>query len=191
MSFLDDFNRSDESLETDANWTLVDGAANAAGVVSNALDCNSTQSVGSYHCPDQSSANHYTQAAFNSTFFGAGPMLTIRATDGNNFIGFRHQNGAWEIYKRVSGSFSLLGSFSATLTPGDVGYFEADSSDNITGKVNGTVRVGPTSESFNNTETRQGLTPRGQTVSNWIDDFEAGALGGGATANPWYYYAQY
>ena len=178
MPFTDNFNRADENLEADANWTLVDGAAGGLKIVSNVLKVDTTQSTGSYHCPDQSTTDHYTQCVFNSS---AESFLLIRADSGSNFIGLRHTSGAWQAYKRVSGGFTLLGSYTATLTGGDVGYIEADSGDNITAKVNGIVRVGPLSETYNNTITRQGLSPRNSVIANWIGDFEAGALSAAIT----------
>ena len=175
MPFTDDFNRANEDLEVSANWTLVDGVAGGAKVTSNVLEVASTQSVGSYHCPDQGTPDHYAQAAFNSAGFS---FIGIRLTDGNNFLGLRYNSatGRWEMYKRVGGSLTQLGLFAPSLTPGDIGYIEADSSDNITVKVNGTVRIGPILETFNNTETRQGVIPRSILQSNWLDDFEAGSL---------------
>jgi hypothetical protein len=183
MAFTDDFNRSDENLEASASWTLIDGPAGGARVVSNVLKINTTNSVCSYSCPDQGSADHYTQAVWNTLAYG---FTSIRLTDGNNFIGVRHEGTDWQVYKRDTGSFSLIGSYTVGLTGGDIAYLEGNGND-ITLKVNGTTRVGPTSETFNNTETTQGVCPRSVVVTNWIDDFEAGALAaGGATgkSNP-------
>ena len=174
MAFTDNFNRSAEDLEASANWTRVDGSAGAARVnASNQLRC---VSEAAYQCPDQSSANHYTQAALE-TEGDAFPIAT-RVTDKDNYIAARvRSTNVMELYKKASGSFSLLGSYGSGISAGDTLYLESDSSDNHTVKHNGTTRIGPVSDAFNNTETRQGLIPRAASYDPWIDDFEAGALG--------------
>ena len=191
MSFTDDFTgTSGDYLESRTGWTLVDGAAGAAQInASNQLKNTSTQSVGSYACTDQGSSDHYTQVDSYDT--GNAFPAAVRMTDGNNGIIARYGTFQWQLFKRVSGSFTSLGTYTVSHTPGDTLYLEADSSDNITVKINGTARIGPVSETFNNTETQQGLYPRSSTADPWIDNFEAGALAVGGVANPWYYYAQH
>ena len=181
MAFTDSFTGTEnQNLEDRSGWTNVDAPTGGARInASNALKNNSTQSVSSYKCTDQGSADHYTQAKFLAATTGCFGVA-VRLTNGNNFIAGRYESGAWQVFKRNAGTFTTLGSNSTTLTSGDVGYLEA-SGNSITFKVNGTTRVGPVTDSFNNTETGQGLIPRGSTNTSWIDDFEAGALGGGPT----------
>lgn len=171
--FTDDFNRADEDLEDSADWTQIDTNAGAATIVSNVLTSTQTGGVQSYLCPDQGSADHYSQGVIKT---GGGTFpCCVRMTNGNNFIGARHTGGDWELFKRVSGSFTLLGDFTASLVSGDILRVDADGND-ITVKINATLRIGPITETFNNTETRQGLSPRSTVTSDWMDDFEADSL---------------
>jgi hypothetical protein len=178
-SFTDAFTRADENLETSANWTRVDGAAGACAVRSNQLAFLSTTDS-AYQCPDQSSANHYTQAVMLSTtvdlfFF----ECCARLTDKDNFIGARRTNANladdYDLYKRDTGSFTSLGSWAGPYAANDVMKIEADG-NTIEMFVNGTSRVGPVTESFNNTETRQGIVARSKTQNPAMDDFEAGVI---------------
>jgi len=182
MAFTDDFNRTNEDLEDSADWDLVDGAAGAARVFGNVVICDTGQSSGSYRCPDQASANHYAQAAIRNS--GNAFPVVCRMTDGSNGFGLRHEGTHWQLYKQDTGSFTQLGSnYTAALVAGDIGRIECDGND-ITVKINGTTRIGPITDSFNNTETRQGVWPRSNTISDWFDDFEAGTLTVGDTAAP-------
>jgi hypothetical protein len=180
MAFLDDFTGSDLApLEGRPGWTLVDGEASGANINAvNSLRANSNQTVGSYKCTSQGSADHYTQASQLSNV--AAFSVAVRLTNGNNFIAARSFSGVWEIYKRVSGTLTLIGSFTQALVSGDVVRLTAVG-NTITLKVNGTQVISAT-ESFNNTEVGQGLIPRGGSTTAWIDNFEAGAVSVAATA---------
>lgn len=176
MTFTDDFNRPNEGLEASANWTRVDGAANAAAIQSNEVYQFSTTNS-AYQCPDQATPDHYTQVVSRD----ATPVATngfyccTRVTDSNNFFGVRHNNTAYQLYKRNAGSFTLIGSYTVGHSDGDIVRLESDSSDVHTFKLNGTTRVTSSTDTFNNTETRQGLVVRTNS-GRWFDDFEAGAL---------------
>ena len=173
MAFTDDFNRANEDLETSANWTRVDGVAGALKVISNQCGEGSGGDA-AYLCPDQSDADHYTQAVLNGASGPASSFpVCVRVTDKDNWIGVRYSTGGMELYKRVAGTFTSLDTSTHTHSAGDVWYLEA-SGNNIVGKLNGTTVVSAT-ETDHNTVTRQGIINRG--VENpLVDDFEAGAL---------------
>jgi len=175
MAFTDDFNRADEDLEADAGWTLVGGTAGDAAIVSNVVKCVATASTaGAYQCTDQGAGGKYSQAVIKVT--GSEPFpVCLRLTDGSNFIGVRAQGGAWQCYKRNAGSFTLEGSYSATIAVDDIVYIEEDGSDNFDVKINGISRI-KFSESFNSSETRQGCASRSGPYTAWFDDFEASLL---------------
>jgi len=180
--FTDSFTRSAENLSVSSNWTLVDGLATAAQVdTSNRVKFGS--GTGSHQCPDQGSSAHYTQVeriatTVNRAYF----ECCVRLTDSNNFIGARYEASKWELYKRDTGSFTLLGSDAVTgASNPDTLYLEVDSGNNYVVKVNGSTSISGVSDSFNSTETRQGLVTRNDTASPAIDDFEADALSGVAT----------
>ena len=175
-AFTDDFNRANMNLEASPSpyiWTRVDGTAAALKVVSN--KCNIDNGAGSntaYRCPDQGSANHYTQVTIGDDFFTSFP-LAVRLTDSDNFIGCR-AFGVYQLYKRDGGSFTLLGSSASSYAANDVVRLEA-SGNSISVKVNGVTVIGPVTESFNNTVTRQGMVARTDT-GVFCDNFEAGTL---------------
>jgi hypothetical protein len=178
VAFTDNFAGTDgQNLEDRSGWTLVDGAAGAAQInASNQLKCSSAQSTGSYKCTDQGSADHYTQAAIR----GSGTqLLCARLTNGSNFIGARRETSAWQLYKRVAGVFTQLGASASTYSAGDVLKLEANG-NSLTAYKNGSAVIGPVTDSFNNTETRQGLSPRSAALNPWLDNFEAGALSASA-----------
>jgi hypothetical protein len=177
VAFTDSFTRADENLEASANWTRVDGAAGAAAVRSNQLaQLSSTNTA--YQCPDQSSADHYSQAVTKVSGAWTG-FMAIRLTDSNNFIGTRPGTNVIELYKRVSGTFTSLGSASASTAINAVYYVEG-SGNNLTVKVDGVTKLGPTSETAHNTVTRSGIVVR-TTLNPTLDDFESGALAASVT----------
>lgn len=179
MAFTDNFTgTSGDNLEGRSGWTRVDGAAGAAQInASNQLK-GTTGTNTAYTCTDQGSANHYTQYVVKVADGGNASFESIRTTDSNNFIGIRAYLSTPKIqmYKRDTGSFSLLGTGTTTVAVDDTAYIEGDG-NNITAKLNGSTEVGPVTETFNNTETAQGLVIRA-VDDPLIDDFEAGALGG-------------
>lgn len=176
MAFLESFDRADENLEASANWTRVDGAAGAGAVRSNQFaQLSATNTL--YQCPDQASANHYAQAASQVSGAWTG-FMAIRATDSNNFIGIRPGTNVVELYKRVAGTFTLLGSATVTTAVGVVYYVEG-SGNNLTVKADGVTKLGPTAETAQNTVTRSGLVVR-TTLNPTLDSFESGALSSAA-----------
>lgn len=172
LGFCDDFNRANENLEASANWTRVDGSAGDTSISGNLLVSNTTSTTGgAYQCPDIGSGDKYVEctvpAARNA--FGA----CMRLTDTNNFIGCRYQSGAYQVYKRDAGSFTLLASYTASLDTSHVLRLEMRG-DDFEMFVNGVSRATFT-DTFNNTETRQGVVGRSQTGS-FCDNFCAGVL---------------
>lgn len=181
MAFTDNFTgTSGDTLESRTGWTRVDGAAGAAQInASNQLK-GTTGTNTAYTCTDQGSANHYTQFSVEVADGGNASFESIRTTDSNNFIGIRAYLATPKIqmYKRDTSSFTLLGTGTTTVVVTDTAYIEGDGND-ITAKLNGSTEVGPITETFNNTETLQGLVIRAAD-DPLIDDFEAGALAAGA-----------
>lgn len=175
MSFSDDFNRANETLETSANWTC--SSNNVAKVTSNRVGADVGTEM-SAKCPDQSSADHYTQVSNVASSWGS--FATIRMADKDNYIGMRANGTAYEVFKRVASSFTSLGSYSTTPSAGDTLYLEG-SGNSITFKLNGTIRVTAT-ESAGNTNTRQGFNMRNNTPE-MCDDFSAGSLAAAASPN--------
>lgn len=184
MAFTDDFNRADEQIDASANWTC--GIANTSptyiGVRSNAVAQLNAGNEQTAICPDQGSADHYTQvvSASNSSW-GGFVCCRVNVANATQYYGVRYTGSAWELYKYNSG-FTLLGSWTGS-NSGATMYLEA-SGDQITVKINGTTRIGPVTDSTL-TGTRQGLRAR-STLNPWIDNFEAGVLAAAAASLVYY-----
>jgi hypothetical protein len=184
MSFSDNFTNAgaQQALNARSGWTAVSGGDPSEVFVPSAgsnLHTNPSFNV-AIRCTDQASANHLTRAAVLGT---STSFVCVRLTDRDNFIGFRHDGTSWQVFKRVAGTFTQLGSdYTVALTSGDIGELTANG-DTITFTVNSVARClgAGVTESFNNTETRQGVVAR-SAATPWIDDFYAEALGGGGPA---------
>lgn len=171
MAFSDDFNRANENLEASSDWTRVDGSAGMATVTSNAVNCATADSNGAaYQCPDQGAGDKYMECALNLS--GNAFALAMRLTDRSNYVGARSRGGNVEVYKRVSGSFTSLGSAAVSYSAGKVMRLEMEG-DIFKLYYDGVLEVTTGPESFNSSETRQGCVAR-SVSSAWFDDFEAG-----------------
>jgi hypothetical protein len=164
-------------------WTRVDGVAGDAAINSNQLRSTGTDTLGAaYRCDTQGQAAHYTQWVVVSLGAGGltGAFVCNRITDRSNYIGARvltpGGTALYQIFKRNAGTFSQLGSNSATTAvAGDVAKLESSAADAHTLYQNGSAVVGPVTDAFNNTQVRQGINVRSK-IENVIDTFEAGAL---------------
>ena len=186
MSFIDDFTNAgaQQNLSSRSGWSLADGTASdiyvpAAGTE---LHCAPTTET-AVRCTDQGSADHYTEVVWSGNCSG---FICIRLTDSQNFIGFRNTGTFWQVYKRVAGTFTSLGTdYSAASSPGDVARMTG-SGNTITFTVNGTPRVlgAGVTVTDHNTVTRQGVVARSDNATPWITNWEAASLGGGGTDYP-------
>lgn len=186
MAFTDDFTNagSTQDLGARTGWTRVDGTNLDLKITGSgtALDSQGIDET-AYRCTSQASADHYSQAVWKDASSNVSPFLCVRVTDSNNWIGVRANGGDWQLYKRDTGSFSNIGSYTAASADGDVVKVRA-TGNSIVVSINGTDRITVT-EAFNNTELRQGVVAHaGSSMAPWIDDFEAGAVGGTPTPNP-------
>jgi hypothetical protein len=123
---------------------------------------------------DNSNADHYAEGTAGAGFGSGSFPLAVRATDGNNFIGFRFSSPNYELYKRVSGSFTLLTSGSGSVSAGDL-FKLSVSGNNFTVTKNGTTVLTAT-DSFNNTVTTCGIVCRSDNNNDVLRDFESGTL---------------
>jgi lysophospholipase L1-like esterase len=91
-----------------------------------------------------------------------------RATDiSNHFIFTGSVTGAWQLYKRVAGVFTLLLDAGIVVRTGDVPQM-VFSGNTITVKLNG-VTIGAVTDAFNNTATKAGI--RMSDAPGRLDDF--------------------
>ena len=110
---------------------------------------------------------------------GAAGFACCHLTNQNNYLGARWNGNAVEVFKKVTGTFTLLASYAAAgggYGTGQVTQLDTDGAT-FTIRVNGniltptsgsqTITAGPASAS-----TRQGVACRG--VINSLDNFQAG-----------------
>ncbi|HOU64638.1 MAG TPA: hypothetical protein PK861_01220 [Thermomonas sp.] len=175
MAFNDNFTNgtgSGQNLGARSGWTFGAGGVGDAFVSAGNTYLSSSPSGESYWtCTSQGSADHYTEAVMR----GLGGFVCIRLTDANNFIGFRHDGTSWQVYKRVAGTFTQLGSdYTAALAGGEVCRLTGNG-NTITFTINGTQRCLGTgvTETAHNTVVAQGVVTRTPGSSPWIDDFTA------------------
>ena len=188
MAFTDNFTEaSDTNLESHTPsggtaWSLT-GTTGAAvvGSVADALKGNTT-SASYYVCDDQGSADHYTQAVLSTlTTLFPNNYIACRLVDASNFIGWRLAgtgSSGSRLTKMVSGVATDLITHQGTASHT---YKVSCSGATIQLYDNGAqVGTDQTVTDFS-TETSQGLRIGSSSTTTWIDDFEAGALGGGGT----------
>jgi hypothetical protein len=181
MAFTDTFTDTDTTtLETHTPsggtaWTRVDGTAGACSIVGNILRVNAASNT-LYICDDQGNADQYVQYKHQNNM---NDFVCNRATDANNFIGIRVSAGKVQIFKRVTSTFTQLGSTGATtVSANDI--IRLESSGNVhTAKINGNTEAGVGgTDAAHNSVTRQGICGRTASILNIADDFEAGSLSG-------------
>lgn len=169
--FFDNFDRPDEPLEASPNWTRVGGAAGDIDVTSNVAYCRTSTDGAAYQSPDLGPGDKYVQGVIqvaNGQFF----PLALRLTDHLNWVGVRYNSGRYQLYRRASGGFALLGSYIAD--PGMLVRIEMVGDDFYV-LVDGVPQIAA-SYSGNSAETRQGMVARNSVNQPMLDDYEAGLL---------------
>jgi hypothetical protein len=188
MAFTDNFSGESGDVELSAHtpsggtaWTRIGAStANPPMVGTGAVLLGSQPAANkSYVCDDQGSANHYISFVWKATGNIAG-FVCNRLTDANNYFGIRVSStsgGRLELQRNNSG-FTLIGSYVIGSFPTNSTIrYEVDG-DSHSVYLDGVLRIGPVTDTFNNTETSQGVTGRTESGINiaWLDDFEAGPM---------------
>lgn len=160
-------------------WTRVDGSSGMAAInASNQLKCTTTDTNGAaYTAPDCGTADHYAQSVFRGAT-GAFHAC-VRVVDRSNFIGARGYVTSFDCYKKVSGSFTLVGTYASTPSSGDTVKIEI-SGTSVTVYVNSISRItGTVSDAVFSGVTTCGLVARNAAADPWTDDWESTQTGGG------------
>lgn len=173
---VDNFNRADSAA---ALGTPSDGGS-AWVATSGGWGISSNQAY------QYSSTNHhvaYLEASVADvdvevtiTTRGTDSGLSARVVDDNNHLLVATSGSGVYLYKKVSGSFTLLGSYGTAISDGDTIKLRCSGND-LTVYVNGVSRITAT-ESDHNTATKHGLRNNDNTAARW-DNFSITGLGGG------------
>jgi hypothetical protein len=135
------------------------------------------------------SADHYCQATLaafttQSATTTAGPAVRIDATVGDATYFFRAESDPGgvqtQLWKRVAASFTSLGTNATAPVVADIIRVEANGSS-ITGKMNGTARVGPITDTAITGNLQCGIVGDADTVGQVtaLDDWSAADLAAG------------
>ncbi|MCP4089693.1 MAG: hypothetical protein GY746_07855 [Gammaproteobacteria bacterium] len=191
MAFSDDFTGSDgDWLDERSGWS---GSTSGAGskIYSNALAA-ANANANYYWCTDQGSADNYTQARIK--VFGVDhreSFLATRLVDEANFLGVKiHGTGTegLRLTKVIAGTQTDLIKVQGALNQWVKVEVTGSTAELFTGGTGATpswTSQGTATYSENTTETSQGFAiENAEGTTTWMDDFEAGALGGTASIIP-------
>lgn len=179
----DNFNRADNSssLGTPSDggsaWVAHSGVW---GIVNNKafLSNGATQAIASL---SSGTSDVDIQISLSNLTGGQDIGLVGRVADDNNYILGAIGASDWKIYKKVSGSYTQVGStVSGTPVNGDVVVLSL-SGTSVALKVNGVTKVSGTVSELS-TNTRHGIRSNGYTPESF-DDFSITDTGGGGSAS--------
>lgn len=180
-SRTDNFNRADGALNASTpsdggsawsaptdNWRTISNEVREQNGASNSvcwLDCGS--------------ADAEVQATMTTVPVDGHMGVCCRVSDATHVLFFRYNvgGGQLELWKNDGGSFTSHGTASYTASNGDVLKLTA-SGDTINCYVNGVLKIGPITDSFNNTITSHGLYSSVQNTGR-MDDLAITVGGGG------------
>jgi hypothetical protein len=121
QTFSDDFNRADENLNANANWTLLAGTNTDLVIVSNAVTTGTTTASGTFAaCPDCGSSNQfvsYTNIPTNVNRYG---VFLCYVDGSNHIIGTLGGAVEYRVHVRVAGVSTQRISHATTVENGDV-----------------------------------------------------------------------
>lgn len=174
-SFTDDFNRAN-STDLGANWVEVSGDWS---IVSNQLSPGAAGGTIILRAATaMDSTDHYAQVTIAATTAASqGVWCRGNANISNGYL-WRNNGSSWDLFSVVGGSFTVIGTYAAAATPGDVAKVQAVGTT-IKGYVNGIERVSTTNTAVT-TGTSVGI--RSDSTSGLrYDDFAAADITAGAT----------
>jgi hypothetical protein len=174
MPFFDDFNDGNENdyVESRTGWERVDGVAGNAQINANGQVKFTSTTDTAYRCTDQGSVDQYSFCKRLQSASRGYIEIANRITDSDNFIGLSYTVGRLRIYKRNTGSFTDIGNYVVTINVGDIIGLLSNGNDHVA-YINGIAVIGPITDSFNNTETRQGFVARNVTEDPVLDEYFA------------------
>ena len=174
-TFSDDFNRANNT-DLGANWVEVSGDWS---IVSNQLSPGAAGGTIILRAAGAMASNdHYAQVTIAATAaVSQGVWCRGNSNISQGYL-WRNNGTSWDLFSVVGGSFTVIGTYSATAVAGDVAKIQAVGST-IKGFVNGTQRVSVTDTAVT-TGTSVGI--RGESSGSLrYDDFSAADVTAGAT----------
>jgi hypothetical protein len=174
--FVDGFNRANENLEA-GNYDRMSGVAGQLAVSSNQVRSVSIAAQGTYllkTAAGVSLGDHFVEADWKSgTTTG---WLIARYVDENNYVGMQILASVPTLYKRVAGTFTVLGGGATSLSAGDKIRIECRGQQ-VKLIHKGVLRVTATLGAGELTSGRVGMQSRTTVANPMCDNFAAGTLG--------------
>ncbi|HJP81468.1 MAG TPA: hypothetical protein VJ841_03695 [Candidatus Saccharimonadales bacterium] len=168
--YSDNFNRAD-STTVGANWTEV---ADDWSIKSDALAPGlTTTGVILYNQP-LDTADHYAEIAMSVASTTSMGVFARSDLAGNNFYLLRSNGTSWNLFTNISGTFTSIGSYAATLANGDVARIQCVGSI-IKAFINGVERISVTNAAIT-TGTYTGIRSTQSSTARY-DNFTASDVG--------------
>jgi hypothetical protein len=137
--YSDNFNRAD-STTVGATWTEI---ADDWSIKSNQLAPGlTTTGVILYNLP-LATADHYAEIAMPVASTTSMGVFARSDLAGNNFYLLRSNGTSWNLFTNISGTFTSIGSYAATLANGDIARIQCIGST-IKAFINGVERISVT-----------------------------------------------
>ncbi len=189
----DNFTRADSSTGLGNSsgdgtaWVFSTASGTSWGISSNqAYDVY--DNGGDYNASLEASSADVTvevTLSVNTAQTGGATGVCARKSDDSNYFIWRAQFGQYTLYRYQAAGFSSLGAFSATPANGDVIKLSCVGSA-LNAYLNGTLVVGPVTDTFNQTATKHGLYAGATSAlgPRW-DDFSITDLSS-PSVHPWW-----
>lgn len=182
---------SDQALTTySANWTYNNGTFTVVASTDTAIPATSGDNMARWTA-DSFSADQYSQCTIAVAGDNdSGVAVRCGASGLNGYSWSANFNNSY-LAKYVSGTWTQLGSNGAAVVNGDTLRLEV-SSTTLTPKKNGSTLnpPGPQTDNSHGSGEAGIYGYVGTNAESTIDNWEGGNIGGAATTNPWYAYAQ-
>jgi hypothetical protein len=145
----DGFNRADSvtslnNANTGQAWSVISAGGGVAGISSNQAYLSTSPSSYSLALIDVGRSRY---AASIKLIIVTGAVFYFRAVDESNFFMIRNNGGVYELYKRISAAFTLLGTYS-TVANNDILRVELFGTNNIAVYVNGILQISASDNSL-------------------------------------------
>jgi len=169
--YSDNFNRAD-STTVGANWTeIVDDWSIKSDQLAPGL---TTTGVILYNLP-LDTVDHYAEIAMPVASTTSMGVFARSDLAGNSFYALRSNGTSWNLFTNISGTFTSIGSYAATLANGDVARIQCVGST-IKAFINGVERISVTNTAIT-TGTYTGVRSTQSSTARY-DNFTAADVGG-------------
>jgi hypothetical protein len=134
-SYSDNFNRPDSSTVT--GWTEMD---DDWSISSNQLAPGTSTTARILYSSPLSTQDHYAEIVLSNATATSMGIFARADVGANNFYLWRNNGSTWDLFYNVGGSFTIIGTYVAAASNGDVARVECVGSA-IKAYVNGVERV--------------------------------------------------